>query len=123
MFVNRRAFIAAGSSAAAGMLIAAPLEGAVQKGFRNNPKGRVTIYRLSSRGRRTSRAAKRYNANHRFATKHAADTHRAHPGDRSRIVPLTVSIEEYHRLFTSRHSHVADLRELRNVKVARTRLR
>ena len=41
--------------------------------------------------------------------------------DRSRIVPLTVNINEYHRLFVSRHSQVADLRTLRNIKVVGVR--
>ena len=118
MFVSRRVFIAAGSAAAAGLLFAAPLDA-----FQDKTSTCVTIYRLSLRGRRGSRAAKRYNANMRFATRRAADTHRAHPGDRSRIVPLIVSTQEYDRLFTSRHSLVADLRELRNLRVARTRLR
>jgi hypothetical protein len=58
-----------------------------------------TIYRLSCRGRRGSQAAKRHNANLRFATIDAAARHRAHPGDTSRVVALTVSQAEYERLF------------------------
>jgi hypothetical protein len=58
-----------------------------------------TIYRLSCRGRRCSQAAKLHNANLRFATIDAAARHRAHPGDTSRIVALTVSQAEYERLF------------------------
>lgn len=54
----------------------------------------MTIYRLSLRGRRGSRFARRYNATMRFATRHAAETHPAHRGDGSRIVPVTVSVEE-----------------------------
>jgi hypothetical protein len=123
MLVNRRAFIAAGSAAAAGILIASPVEGGDQKAFKNNPKGRVTIYRLSLRRRRGSRFAKVYNANMRFATKHAAERRRAHKGDRSRVVPLTVSIEEYHLLFTRRHAQWVDLREMKNLPIPRRRLR
>jgi len=124
MFVNRRAFLAAGA-AAAGALVHTPA--AAQKPVvqakpgipppnpppANNPKGRRKIYRLSLRGRRGSRFAKRYNANMRFATKEVAERHRAHPGDHSRVVPLTVSIEEYQRLFVKRHSLIADLSKLR----------
>lgn len=68
------------------------------------------IYRLSLRGRRGSQAAKRHNANKRFASELAANLHRAHPGDHSRIVPLTVSDTVYHLLFPSPDSLVADLR-------------
>lgn len=70
----------------------------------------VVIYRLSLRGRRGSNAAKKHNANKRFATQDAADTHRAHPGDRSRIVPITISAAEFQRLFPSSDITVADLR-------------
>jgi hypothetical protein len=126
MFVDRRAFLAAGTAAAAGALFAAPA--AAQKPGATpvppaavDPKGRRKIYRLSLRGRRGSRFAKRYNANMRFATKEMADRHRAFPGDRSRTVPLTVSVNEYHRLFVNRHSLVADLRTLRGITVVGVR--
>ena len=135
MVVNRRAFLAAGTAAAAGALAPSDAFGGrlffawpdQKPGPRPippaalDPRGRRTIYRLSLRGRRGSRFAKRYNANMRFATKEMADKHRAFPGDRSRIVPLTVNINEYHRLFVSRHSQVADLRTLRNIKVVGVR--
>jgi hypothetical protein len=73
----------------------------------------VVIYRLSLRGRRGSNAAKKHNANMRFATESAADHHRAHRGDRSRIVRLTISADEFHRLFPSPSILVADLRKVR----------
>jgi len=82
-----------------------------------------TIYRLSCRGRRGSKAAKLHNANLRFASMDVADLHRAHPGDTSRIVALTVSHAEYQRLFFRRRLRggirrrvfvpVADLRHLK----------
>lgn len=121
---SRRGFVT--SALAALAALAVPLPAFAQRflsGDPNNPRGRRTIYRLSSRGRRVSNAAKAHNANKRFATRAAADRNRAHPGDRSRIVPLTVSVEEYHRLFVSRHSLVADLRQLRNIRLIRRRLR
>ena len=80
------------------------------------------IYRLSCRGRRGSQAAKKHNANLRFVSPEVAELHRAHPGDTSQIVPLTVSHAEYKRLFVRhrlRHGirrrvvvPVADLRQL-----------
>jgi len=70
------------------------------------------LYRLSLRGRRGSRAAKKHNANLRFATARAADQNRAFVGDNSRIVAVPVSLEEYVRLFVRRRSLVADLRQL-----------
>jgi len=75
------------------------------------PAARV-IYRLSVRGRRGSKAAKLHNANLLFASESAADRHRAHPGDRSRIVSVVVSADEFDRLFAARQSDTADLRAL-----------
>jgi hypothetical protein len=48
----------------------------------------------------------------RFATERAADLHRAHPGDHSRIVPLRVSEAAFHHLFPAPDSSVADLRKV-----------
>ncbi len=115
---SRRDFVT--SVLAALAAVAVPLPAFAQRFLSNtpnNPRGRRKIYRLSSRGRRVSNAAKSYNANMRFATPEAADRNRAHRGDRSRVVPLAVSVEEYHRLFVSRHSDVADLRKLRYIKL------
>jgi hypothetical protein len=70
----------------------------------------VMIYRLSLHGRRGSNAAKKHNANKRFATAEAADTHRAHPGDHSRVVPIIIGAAEFDRLFPSPDVTVADLR-------------
>jgi hypothetical protein len=53
----------------------------------------------------------------RFATREAADAHRAHRGDRSKIVPLTIRLNDYHRMFSSRHSDVADLRQLTHILI------
>jgi hypothetical protein len=82
-----------------------------------------SIYRLSCRGRRGSTAAKLHNANLRFISREVAKRHRAHPGDTSRIVALTVSHAEYQRLFVRRRLRggirrrvvvpVADLRHLK----------
>lgn len=81
-----------------------------------------TIYRLSSRGRRASAGTKAHHANMRFRTRAAADCNRAHPGDHARIVPLTVSPEEYRRLFY-RGNQVADLRNIDTPMHSRGRTR
>ncbi len=109
MSFTRRQVLVSGSALAASVL-AGGIAGAAHA-FPTDSAGRRTIYRLSSRGRRASRGVKVHNANMRFKTKRAADRQRAHPGDRSRIVPLTVSVEEFHRLF-GRGGHAADLRKL-----------
>jgi hypothetical protein len=78
-------------------------------GNTNNSPPRI-IYRLSSRGRNISQAAKKHNANKRFASAAAAKSNRAHPGDTSRVVPLVVSASEFNRLFDNGSAQVADLR-------------
>lgn len=77
------------------------------------PQGGTVVYRLSSRGRRTSRAAKVHNANRLFSTMAAADHDRAHPGDTSRIVPVTISNEAFARLFQQAGVSAVDLRKVR----------
>lgn len=107
--VSRRAFLIIGGALAAGAFAHRRASGqAAPQGLGD---ARL-IYRLSLRGRRGSKGAKIHNANLRFATQEAADAHRAHPGDRSRIVAIVVSADEFDRLFTSRQSLVADLRVL-----------
>jgi hypothetical protein len=90
------------------LLVGLPSSGASRK------RRRRKIYRLSSRGRRASPAVKAYNANLRFRTKRAAKRHRAHPGDTSRIVKLTVSADEFRRLFGKgrKRASLVDLRTL-----------
>lgn len=108
--LGRRAFLRAAGWLAALALMRRP---AVAQPALSQPAGAARIiYRLSARGRRGSRAAKRHNANLRFATVAAADAHRAHAGDVSRIVALVVNADEFDRLFTSRAVEVADLRQL-----------
>jgi hypothetical protein len=71
-----------------------------------------TIYRLSSRGRNISQAAKKHNANKRFPTVLAAESNRAHPGDHSRVVSLIISDAEFNRLFDKGKRGIVDLRNL-----------
>jgi uncharacterized membrane protein len=112
--VTRRCFVAVAAGALAALARAAP---AWAQRFLsanpNDPKGRRKIYRLSSRGRRhVGRKTKAYHANMRFATKEAADRHRAHRFDTARIVATDISVEKYVELFVKPHTHVIDLRTL-----------
>jgi hypothetical protein len=111
MDVTRRQFLEASGVVAAGALVKSPFE--TQRSAAAKAKRLRTIYRLSAGGRRISNAAKNHNANMRFATMQAADTNRAHKGDHSRIVPLTVTVQEHTRLFPGR-AVVVDLRHLRH---------
>lgn len=108
--LTRREFLIIGGTVAAGTLAAGPTAGLSAPQGLPAPR---TIYRLSLRGRRGSKAAKSHNANLLFASMEAAEQNRAHPGDRSRIVGIIVSDDEYDRLFTGRNSLIADLRVLR----------
>lgn len=120
MNCTRRTFLIAGSVAAAGTLAVTPEAAAVAAAF--DPNGARRIYRFSVRGRRASRAAKAFCANMRFKTKDAALKYPPpHGGFNGRLVAVDVSKNEFHRLFVSRHSHVADLRALRNVQITGVR--
>jgi len=107
---SRRRFLEIAGGLAALVLGGDALEaaGALGRRWKRGP----VMYRLSLRGRRGSRAAKKHNANLRFATARAADQNRAFAGDNSRIVAVPVSLAEYVRLFVRRRSLVADLRQL-----------
>jgi hypothetical protein len=107
--LDRREFLVIGGSVAVAAW--AGIQPHVTRAVGGSPPLHV-IYRLSLRGRRGSRAAKLHNANKRFATAAAADLHRAHAGDHSRIVQLTVSDATFRRLFPSANSLVADLRTI-----------
>jgi hypothetical protein len=106
---SRREFLVIGGGAAVAALVGTPPRAARAgaAAVQNH-----VIFRLSLRGRRGSRAAKLHNANMRFATATAANLHRAHPGDNSRIVQLTVSDSVFQRLFQLTNSDVADLRRI-----------
>ena len=105
MNVTRRQLLVGFAALAAAALLRFPASAAPRR------RRRRKIYRLSSRGRRASPAVKAHNANLRFKTKRAAKRNRAHPGDTSQVVPLTVSVTEFRRLFKGR-GKVADLRKL-----------
>lgn len=73
------------------------------------PGQSVVVYRRSGRGRHVSNAAKKHNANHLYATEQAALLDVPHPGDRSKVVPVTISSKMYKRLF-SFNKQIADMR-------------
>jgi len=108
--LTRREFLIIGGTVAAGTMAVGPIAVALpsQQGL---APPRVA-YKLSLRHRRGSKAGKMHNANWVFATQDAANQKRAHPGDNSRIVEIVVSDDEFDRLFTSRNSDTADLRQL-----------
>jgi hypothetical protein len=105
--LKRREFLVMG-----GTVAFAALSGTLPRSSRAVPGSAQNhvIFRLSLRGRRGSQAAKLHNANMLFASAAAADLHRAHPGDRSRIVQLTVDDARFMRLFPLPGDTVADLR-------------
>ena len=112
---SRRQFLARGVALVG---VALGTSAAVARPSRWRPKA-VTVYRLSLRGRKAPKAAKRNCANLRFATPFEAEKHRLGSWDRSRVVRLTVSRNEYFRLFfrpTAKGGHrfspVADLRKI-----------
>jgi len=75
----------------------------------SEPAPRAVAYRLSTRGRRASGAAKAHAANKRFASRAAADAGRAHPGDRARVVAIDVSRARWDAWFGG-GAEVIDLR-------------
>lgn len=106
--MTRRQLLVAFGAVAAG-LAAAPARIAAMPSLR--ARGRRRIYRLSSSGLRASTGTRAHHANLRFRTRRAADLGRAHPGDNAKIVPLDVSVEEFHRLFP-RGIQWVDLRKI-----------
>lgn len=116
--ISRRQFLAR-SVACFGFALATT--SAVAASPRRRKLSSVTIYRRTLRKKKGSKAAKRDCANLRFATPFAAERHPLpHPGCRPKVVPLTVSRDEYFRLFfrqNARGGHrfvqVADLRKIK----------
>ena len=67
------------------------------------PRGNGKIaYKRSGRGGHVSNAAKAHNANHLYATYAAAEADPAHPGDKSKVVRVTLSPDRYADLFRYR---------------------
>lgn len=65
---------------------------------RPKPKG-VIVFRRSLKGMHGSNAGKKHAANHLYKTRLAAFMDSAHPGDKAKIVEVTVSQAFYDRVF------------------------
>jgi len=104
--LTRRVFL--GVFAALGL---APLAGCGGSGSPGGSGLRTQAFRLSTRGRRASKAAKHHAANMVFVSAQAANLGRAHPGDRSRIVTLSIAPATWQAWFGSGASEV-DLRHI-----------
>ena len=105
--LTRRAFIAA-----TGAVSLAALAGCGGGGDTFTPRGPQTAFRLSTRGiDSASNAAQANAANKRFVSMAAAEAGRAHPGDKSQVVPITVSLAIWTQWFGSGASAI-DLRTL-----------
>ena len=106
--ISRRVFLAAAGAAGLTSLVGCGSGGGA------GPTGGDTqyvAYRLSTKGKRTSNAAKRNAANKLFTTPAAADLGRAHLGDASAIVRVDLSAERWMQLFGGGND-VIDLRTL-----------
>jgi len=66
-------------------------------------------FRRSGRDGHVSNAAKKHNANRIYATWDAASLDLPHPGDKSKVVQITLSNQRYAELFTNGNL-IADLR-------------
>lgn len=106
--INRRQFLILSGSLALATFIGISCDSDNQGESQEARK----VFRLSSRGRRTSQAAKKHNANKLFATEEAANENRAHPGDNSQIVCFTISESRFNDLFDNGNTTVVDLRNI-----------
>lgn len=114
--LGRRDFLAFTGALLAGSLAGCGSSGGGGKKGGGNPGPAqlqaVQVFRLSSTGTRASNATKKNNANKIFRTALAAEKGRAHPGDRSRVVEITIPGDLFEKLFASKKSLVADLRHV-----------
>jgi hypothetical protein len=106
--VTRRTFLMAATSAGVAVLAGCP----------RTPPTFVTVFRRSGRGRHVSNAAKKHNANLIYASAAAAAADLAHPGDNSKVVPITISRSRYDLLFGNGQQKI-DLRKLQGKSLKR----
>jgi hypothetical protein len=95
--ISRRRFLSSFASGAALATLGAC--GCGDSLFGRPRTGPQVVYRLSVRGQRASTASKRNAAYKRFLTPAGAEAGRAHPGDCSRVVPITVSLAQWQAWF------------------------
>ena len=72
--------------------------------------GGVVVFRRTSRGMHQSQAVKNQNANRLYDTVITAQMDLAHPGDRSKVVPVSISRDLNAALF-SNGNQMVDLRQ------------
>ena len=106
--ISRRVFLAAAGAAGLSSLVGCGGSGSDPMGGTDASYG---AYRLSTKGKRASRAAKINAANKLFATPAAAELGRAHPGDNSAVVPVDLSEARWMQYFGAG----ADTIDLRSV--------
>ena len=95
--ISRRVFLAAASAAGLSTLVGCGSGGGSDPGGGNGTQ--YVAYRLSTKHKRTSWAAKNNAANKLFMTPAAADLGRAHPGDNADIVQVDLSEMRWMQLF------------------------
>jgi len=108
--LTRRGFMAA--CAALGVTSLVGCGGASRGPSANSQLDPTVMFRLSTKGQRASNAAKANAANKLFATIAAAENGRAHPGDRSKVVPLDVSPPTWQMYFQGGQRLAVDLRAM-----------
>lgn len=109
ILVSRRVFLAAAGAAGLTSLVGCGGGGGDLPGDGGGTQ--FVAYRLSTKGKRASNAAKKNAANKLFATPTAADLGRAHPGDGSDIVRIDLSEARWTALFGG-GADTADLRHV-----------
>lgn len=106
--LTRRNFIVLSSSFAAISLIGVSCDSENE----TETQGTRTVFLLSARDRRASKAEKKHYANRLYATEDAALADLPHPGARPRVVMITTSKSRFNELFDNGSSLLVDLRNL-----------
>ncbi|HOD49387.1 MAG TPA: twin-arginine translocation signal domain-containing protein [Candidatus Hydrogenedentes bacterium] len=98
--LTRRAFLVTATTVGAAAMSGCPL-----------PQQTAVVYRRSGRGRHVSQAAKLHNANRLYSNALVAALDKAHPGDTSKVVELTISRRRFRELFGNGRT-IVDLRHV-----------
>ena len=106
----RRDFLTGVSATAVGAALVGSLAGCGGGGS-GDATASAVMFRRSTRGKRTSTAAKEHAANRLYATADAAAADPAHPGDNARVVALSTKASTYETYFGS-GATVVDLRQI-----------
>ena len=107
--LSRRTFLIATGAVSIGVLTGC---GGGGSGGSDTAVDRTKAYQLSTRGvASASNAAKAHAANKRFISPAVADANRAHPGDKSKIVPIDIKPTTWDLWFGGGNG-VVDLRNI-----------